>query len=151
VFLKRILLPVDFSERSRAALRYAIGLARLGGAGVDLLHVVPPPSELAVAVDAYVGRPLRRTPTALLDDAQRRLERLATSVEHDGVALTTQVLAGDAAATIVQVATDGAHDLIVIGAHGRSGLAGLILGSVTKRLLSCAPCPVVTLRARASG
>jgi nucleotide-binding universal stress UspA family protein len=147
MFLKRILIPVDFSARSRAALRYAVELARQTGAEIVLLHVVPPPSGIQTRIDAYVGLPLPRVPAHVLDDARARLETLRTSIDHEGVCIGSQVEVGDPAASIVQVATDGTHDLIVVGTRGRAGLSDLLLGSVAKRLLSCAPCPVVTLRA----
>jgi nucleotide-binding universal stress UspA family protein len=150
MFFKRILIPVDFSPRSRTALRYAIGLARESGSEIELLHVVPAPSQLALRVDAYVGRPLPHAPARVIDEAHSRLETLISSVDHQGVRISGRVEQGDPAATIVQVATDGAHDLIIVGTHGRSGLLSeLLTGSVAKKLLSCAPCPVVTLRAQA--
>jgi nucleotide-binding universal stress UspA family protein len=146
MFVKQILLPVDFSARSRAALRYAIGLARVTGSELELLHVVPAPSNLAVAVDAYVGWPMPHAAPTVLDDAREQMAALISCVDHTGVIVHQRIEEGDPAATIVQVATDERHDLIVLGTRGRVGLADLILGSVAKKLISCAPCPVVTLR-----
>jgi nucleotide-binding universal stress UspA family protein len=147
MFLKRILVPVDFSLRSRAALGYAVALARQTGAEIEVLHVVPAPSHLTVAVDAYLGLPLPHASSTMLSDAQDRMDALVTCLDHAGVIVHQKIEEGDPAATIVQLATDDAHDLIVLGTHGRVGLAELILGSVAKRLITCAPCPVVTLRA----
>jgi nucleotide-binding universal stress UspA family protein len=147
MFLKRILVPVDFSVRSRAALGYAIELARQTGAEIDVLHVVPPPSQLAVAVDAYLGLPLPHTSPTVLTEAQDRMDALVSCIDHGDVIVHRKIEAGDPAATIVQRATDDADDLIILGTHGRIGVADLIFGSVAKRLITCAPCPVVTMRA----
>jgi nucleotide-binding universal stress UspA family protein len=149
MFVKRILVPVDFSARARAALRYAIGLARISGAELELLHVVPPPSNLAVAVDAWAGWPMPHASVVVLDDARERMAALISCIDHAGVIVHQRIEEGDPAATIVQVATDEAHDLIVLGTQGRVGLAELILGSVAKKLITCSPCPVVTLRPHA--
>jgi universal stress protein A len=144
--LKRILVPVDFSGRSRAALGFAIGLAREQGAQIDLLHIVPGPSRLTVALDAYSGRPIPHSSDCVLTDARERMQSLVAAIDHQGVTIHPKIEEGDPAATIVRVATEESDDLIVLGTHGRIGLADLVLGSVAKRLLSCAPCPVVTLR-----
>ena len=85
MFLKRILVPVDFSIRSRAALGYAVGLARATGAEIDVLHVVAAPSKLAVAVDAYSGQPLPHASPALLTDAHARMDALSSCIDHAGV------------------------------------------------------------------
>jgi nucleotide-binding universal stress UspA family protein len=148
MFLKRILVPVDFSIRSRAALSYSVGLARATGAEIDVLHVVPAPGRLSVAVDAYVGLPLPHAASTTLTEARDRMDTLISSVDHSGVTVHQKIEEGDPAAAIVQLASADAHDLIVLGTHGRIGLANLVLGSVAERLITCAPCPVVTLRAR---
>jgi nucleotide-binding universal stress UspA family protein len=69
------------------------------------------------------------------------------SVDHRGVVLHQRVEEGDPAATIVELATEDADDLIVVATRGRIGAARLLLGSVASTLITCAPCPVVVLRA----
>jgi nucleotide-binding universal stress UspA family protein len=144
--LERILIPVDFSERSRAAFRYAVQLARATHAQLDLLHVVPSPTRVRAAVDAYLGRPIPHTPDSVIADARDQLDCFLGSVDHSGLAVHAHVLAGDPASMICEQATEQPDDLIVIGTHGRIGLADLMLGSIAKRIMTCAPCPVVTLR-----
>jgi nucleotide-binding universal stress UspA family protein len=143
----RMLVPVDFSARSRAALRYAVEMARTTCAEIEVLHVVHPPNALHVAFDAYVGRPLPHASAVEVADAREQMDNLVSSVDHEGVSVHQRVEAGDPAATIARIAAEGAHDLILLGTHGRIGLAELVYGSVAKRLITCAPCPVVTLRA----
>ena len=145
MLLHRVLVPTDFSPRSRAALRYALTLADRG-AELDLLHVLPAPGRLHVRVDAYLGWPPPVVPEALRDHAEQLLATLRSSVPHEGVQLNSLVECGDPAATIVRIAAERRAELIVIGTHGRTGLAEAVLGSVAHRILCCAPCPVLALR-----
>ena len=146
MLLRRILVPVDFSERSCGALQYGLALARATGAEIDLLHVVPAPGQIASAVDAYLGRELPHASEGTLSQARDQLDSLVSSVDHIGVTVHSHVSAGDPAAVICALATEQPDDLIVIGTHGRRGFTELVLGSVAKTLIGCAPCPVVTLR-----
>src|SRR5690349_19432394 len=116
--LSRILIPVDFSERSRAAFRYAAELARTIGAQIDLLHVVPSPTRVRAAVDAYLGRPIPHTPDAVIADARDQLDSFVGSVDHAGLAVHTHILAGDPASMICSHATEQPDDLIVMGTRG---------------------------------
>jgi universal stress protein A len=147
---QRILIPVDFSERSRAAFRYAAQLARATGAQLDLLHVVPSPTRVRAAVDAYLGRPIPHTPESVIAEARAELEWFVRTVDAAGLEVQLHVLAGDPASMICEQATEQPDDLIVLGTHGRMGLAEVVmgqqLGAIAKSIMSCAPCPVVTLR-----
>ena len=145
--LSRILVPVDFSTRSRAALAYAVELAREVGSRVDVLHILPRESLAGVVADLVLDRPMGRVTGEVRAHAEAAMSRLLAEVPHEGVDVTPRIEAGDAAATIVRISTEERHDLIVLATHGRFGLADLIHGSVAKTLVTCAPCPVVTLRA----
>jgi nucleotide-binding universal stress UspA family protein len=148
--LRRILIPVDFSERSTPALQYGLALARTSGAEVDLVHVVPSPGRVATAVDAYLGRPLPHTPEEVVIHARDQLDSLLSSIDHAGIIVHAHVSSGDPAATIVGLAAQLPGDLIVIGTHARSLLGEAALGSVARSLIATAPCPVVTMRAEAA-
>lgn len=144
--ISRVLVPVDFSRHSEVALRYATALAgRLGGA-IDLLHVVEDP----VATGAWSGelsiQNLSDVRRNLIEDGERRLERFRVSASDSNVALLTIVRMGQPADAIIEYAKAFGIDLIVMGTHGRSGLAHLFMGSVAERVLRYAPCPVLTLR-----
>jgi nucleotide-binding universal stress UspA family protein len=145
MLLHRALVPTDFSPRSRAALRYALTLADRG-AELDLLHVLPAPHRLHIAVDAYLGLPFPIVPEVQRDQAECQLETLCSSVPHEGVQLNRLVECGHPAATIVRIAAERKAALIVIATHGRSGIAEAVLGSVAHQILCCAPCPVLVLR-----
>ena len=137
--ITRILVPTDFSEMSDAALDYARVLARRFGASLHLLHVLDDPFVTeGLAAEAYITEaPSIRT--SMLDEARSRLAHRAAGCT------TTEAIFGRGAVTIVEYAQQCGSDLIVMGTHGRTGLAHLLLGSVAERVVRLAPCPVLTV------
>jgi nucleotide-binding universal stress UspA family protein len=136
VKFSRILVPVDFSDNSRQALRFALALARDFNSEITLLHVVhryPPIPEMApVDVES-------------LQDARQALNKL--HAEFSGLVRSKISLRiGNAASEIAQAARDLGSDLIVISTHGRTGLAHVLMGSTAEMVVRLAPCPVITLR-----
>lgn len=143
--ITRILVPTDFSTTADAALDYAYVLAKQFGASIELLHVLDDPFVAdGMAAEAYISEaPVLRS--AMLRDSQERLRHRATT--REGVThIDTEVLFGHGARTIAEYATERGVDLIVMGTHGRTGFAHLLLGSVAERLVRTAPCPVLTVR-----
>lgn len=145
--LKRVLVPVDFSSCSRAALEYAARVAAASDATLEILHVYEPPHYIgdvmvqiperaAVTVQEYI----RQQSESLLAD----LLRSATGLE--GLSTTTTMRPGVPHAAVVEQARASKSDLIVMGTHGRSGLSHLLMGSVAEKVLRQAPCPVVVVR-----
>ena len=141
--IKRILVPVDFSAASRAALWRASELATALGASLELLHVLELPGAHALASQAYV--PL---PPEYRQDVKRHAEKhleewLSTSsvptIRHE-------LREGKPFVEIASYARQHGIDLIVMGTHGRGGMSRLLLGSVTENLIRTAPCPVMTVR-----
>lgn len=143
--MTRYLVPVDYTERSRAALRYAIALARPVAAQLDVLHVIPPVSRTRLRADALLGRPLPRVSDEELDEARARLRDFVAGVPHEGCVLEAIVETGDPAATVVQLASERLYAMVVIATHGRRGISEVLLGSVAHALIGTAPCPVLTL------
>ena len=143
--VRRILVPVDFSPRSRRALDYALEVAAGSGADLEVLHVVRGPSQTQSAIDGYLGRPLPHAAPEALAEARVALERFVAAA---GPAVTPRLLvdAGDTAAVIVRTAVQRASDLVVIGTRGHRGVAEVLRGSVAHKVITCAPCPVTTLR-----
>jgi nucleotide-binding universal stress UspA family protein len=143
--VNRILVPTDFSATADAALDYAFLTAERFGASIQLLHVLDDPfASEGLAVEAYISEaPVLRS--ALLRDAQSRLAHRAASPEQ-GIRVDSEVLFGHGAKTIAEYASQRGVDLIVMGTHGRTGVAHLVLGSVAERLVRIAPCPVLTVR-----
>src|SRR5688572_585664 len=144
--IRTLLVPLDFSESSDSALQYAFLLAERLGAVVQLLHVLDDPFLAdGLTVEAYIGQsPTERAMT--LEDARQRLAQRALPPHATGLTIEREVLFGDVAATIAEYASVRGADLIVMGTHGRSGVAHLLMGSVAERLVRTAPCPVLTVR-----
>ena len=143
--IKNILVPVDFSDASNQALRYACELADTFEASLHVLHAVenpylpggymefyPPPAEFFEQIER---------------EARTQLETLLTREEQDRYGAILVQRTGRPAEEIVEyVRAQGHIDLIVMATHGRGGVARLMMGSVTERVVRGAPCPVLTLR-----
>jgi nucleotide-binding universal stress UspA family protein len=143
--IKRILVPTDFSYTSDLALGYAIDLADKYGASIHLVHVVEAMNFMAAYPDGFFAEvPALRS--RLMSDAETRLGAAASRCAAASLAVTTEVTEGRPARMIVQQATDRGTELIVMGTHGRSGVAHLLLGSVAEHVVRTAPCPVFTVR-----
>lgn len=141
--ITRILAATDFSRGSREALAYADTLRRQTGAALFIVHVVEDPTVTGVWPEMYVPD---------LPDIRRGLvgyahKSLAAETKRLRLAeTTTEVAIGPAAQTIAALAERLHCDLIVMGTHGRSGLAHVLLGSVAERVLRMAHCPVLAVR-----
>jgi nucleotide-binding universal stress UspA family protein len=142
----RILLPTDFSELSSVALEYGQALAERFGASLHVLHVIEDPFILgATSSEIYVPDvPALRA--ALMTEAEAQIASLLPDRMRDAVCVTTEVRVGHAAPLISEVAETRPCDLIVMGTHGRTGVAHLFLGSVAEKVVRTAPCPVLTIR-----
>jgi universal stress protein A len=143
--VKRLLVPTDFSPTSDIAFNYALDMAAREGASIRLLHVIEDASFAAAYPDGlFVELPGLRE--KLIGQARERLDDAVKACAAMQVAATTHVLVGSPAARITGEANDCGTDLIVMGTHGRTGLAHLMLGSVAERVLRTAQCPVLTVR-----
>ena len=145
--ITKILVPLDFGPHGERALRYATTLAQSLSAELDLLHVVENPSVTgAWSTELYapnVGEILE----GLILHAQHQLAALKRSASALGLTVATSVITGQPALAIVDHATQGGFDLIVMGTHGRTGLSHVVMGSVAERVIRKAPCPVLTVHA----
>ena len=144
--ITRILVPTDFSEPSEAALEYARTIARQFGATFHLLHVVEAPVVTGpFSSEMYIPEPPGLV-TELIQEAKLRLARRLLPSDKVHYSATKEVIVGLAAKTIVQCAGEQKFDLIVMGTHGRTGLAHMLMGSVAEHVVRSAPCPVLTVR-----
>ena len=143
--IKRILLPTDFSRTSDLAVGYALDLARHYGASIHLVHVVEGLHFMNAYPDGYFAE-LPETRARLLADAELQLGATADRCTAASSAVTTQIVEGRPARIIVEIAARRGTDLIVMGTHGRSGVAHLLMGSVAEHVVRTAPCPVFTVR-----
>lgn len=147
-----IVVGVDGSEASAAALRWAADEARLRFAPLVAVHAwsfIPPqpigdPGMLAVPAGDLAGQL-----DAESDAAREALaEALADALSDDpGVEVEQRIVEGDPGDVLVAQSQDA--DLVVVGSHGRSGLKAALLGSVSRHVVSHAACPVVVVKAAA--
>jgi universal stress protein A len=145
---KRILHPSDFSRASAGALAKAVQLAKDNRAELVVLHVLTLPLPM-MAGDGYVSPTVyEQLETSSRTWAKRQLDKLVASAKKAGVRARGVLVEGTPYDRIARVARSSRADLIVIGTHGRTGLAKLFLGSVATRVLSTAHCPVLTVRGR---
>lgn len=142
--IRNILCATDLVSTPRAVLQTAATLARSTGATLTILHVLKPP----------VFSPGQDLNAVTLDRLQvqarawavKSLQKLSAHTSRDGVQTTLLLRDGEPADQIVRAAR--AADFIVMGTHGRRGLTRLFMGSVAQRVVSLAPCAVVTVRGR---
>jgi nucleotide-binding universal stress UspA family protein len=145
--IRRILHPTDFSSASRPAFERAIALARDARAELIVAHVLSP--ILPVVGEGYIPpQTYESIDAAGRTSAQRKLEVLVARARKARVRARALLLEGSPHDRIAKAAKARRADLIVMGTHGRSGLARLFIGSVASRVVSAAPCPVMTVRGR---
>jgi universal stress protein A len=145
--LRKILVPVDYSACSRAALEHAAMLAKSFNATIDLLYVWEAPAF--IAPEAMVGAAGTTQTLAQLasDQAQAAMREFVAQARTDGIQIAnTRVEQGDPSHTIVTVAERDGYDLVAMGTHGRSGFAHLLLGSVAEKVVRRSTRPVLTVR-----
>ena len=140
--LRTILVPVDFSERSRKAAEYAAGFARDYEASLIILHAVDP----LLAAGRLESRELRRLKAASRKEAEQQLQEFGRKLAASEVRMRLTLRSGPAVEEIVSFADELKANLIVMASQGRSGLSRLLVGSVTERVVRAAPCPVLVVR-----
>ncbi|HEY7540818.1 MAG TPA: universal stress protein [Methylomirabilota bacterium] len=144
---RRILHPSDFSSASGAAFKKAVEMAKAGRGELMLVHVISP--VVPVAGEGYISpKTYEEIAASTRAWAQKQLGKLVAKAKTAGVRAKGSVLEGSAHEQIARFARSRHADLIVMGTHGRSGLAKLFLGSVAGRVVAAAPCPVLTVRGR---
>lgn len=146
--LRRLLVPVDGSPCSFGAVRFASDLAARAGASVELLYVYEPPAgsfmELMRIERATLESAVARTADRIFEEARR-------AVARDDVPVSSRARIGHPLEEILATANEGSADMIVIGAHGRSRLGSLLLGSLSTQVLHHADRPVTVVPAQDEG
>jgi len=142
--VKTIVVPSDFSEYAEYAFKWALEMAEKWGAKVVVINTAPSFSYLAYPESVYMVD-LVKMGKELVADAEKKLQEFAAKKGTSTVAVETRAVLGDPFWEICKAAEQNQADLIVMGSHGRTGIEKLLLGSVTQRLLSIAPCPVLVV------
>jgi nucleotide-binding universal stress UspA family protein len=144
---RRLLHPTDFSKASSAAFARAVAEAKQRRSELVLVHVLAP--VIPVAGEGYVSPSIYEQMSASARAwAQKQMDRLVAKAKTARVRVRGLLLEGVAHEQIVRAAKRYRADLIVIGTHGRTGVARFFLGSVAARVAATAPCPVLTVRGR---
>ncbi|WP_447978863.1 universal stress protein [Candidatus Nitrospira bockiana] len=139
--LSRLLVPVDFSTCSLAALEYGAQLAMHFRAMLILVHALEPRYyDLDLGLGSSADEPKARL------QWEARLAELAGRLRGHALSVQTAIRGGIPGESIMAAAKEQEADLIVMGTHGRRGLPSWISGSVAEAVLRQAPCPVLTVR-----
>lgn len=144
---KHILIPTDGSKLSEAALHAGLQLAKEQGSEVTVLYVMPDYSALMYSGEGMVAY----NPSELRKDAERMADKVLQGVQDiakaDGVdCKTARTMNFSVHQAIIQQAKDSQCDLICMASHGRKGIAGILLGSETQRVLVNSSVPVLVHR-----
>ena len=137
----KVLLAIDDSKFSEAAVQAVIAHHKPQGLEVRVLHAVEPPASLmAPEITAYVP------PMESVEEAKALVAKAAGALRSAGVNVTTAVVQADPKSVILDDAKTWGADLIVLGSRGRKGLERFLLGSVSEAVLRHAHCSVEIVR-----
>jgi len=142
--IKKVLVPIDFSDYSKSSLRYSVNFVRCFKADLILIYVIEPViyppdfsmGQIAVpAVDAEIDK-----------RAYEELNKLAKTEVPADMNVRTIIKTGKPFVEIIETAAEENIDLIIIATHGRSGVEHILFGSTADKVIRKAPCPVLTVR-----
>jgi nucleotide-binding universal stress UspA family protein len=137
---KKILVPTDGSEYTKAAVRKGLEMAKAMGAEVTALYVVDQTSFINFPMDSTIVSVY----TLLEKEGEEAMEFVKKEAEALGVKVTARIEEGSPSRKIVDLSAE--HDLVVMGTLGRTGFSKLLLGSVAERVVRFAKCPVLVVR-----
>jgi nucleotide-binding universal stress UspA family protein len=144
---RRVLHPTDFSNASNAAFARSLAEARENRSQLVLLHVLSPVMPMAGGGEMYLTPSMYdQMSKSARAWAQKHMDRLLAKAKTARVRARGMILEGVAHEQIVRTARRQRADLIVMGTHGRTGVARFFLGSVAARVAATAACPVLTVR-----
>ncbi len=138
---RRILVATDFSAGSDEALTEAIGLAKQSNAELEIVYVL----ELGVEEFPFGLTYYGSDRGGVVAQIDRALAERADHAKKAGIACRTNMLEGSAAIEVVRRAREAGAELVVVGTHGRTGLAHILLGSVAEKIVRHSTCPVLTV------
>jgi len=144
MMVRRILVPVDFSEYSKDALQYAANLGRHFGAELLMVYVV---ESVGYPADLGYGQvDISAIEKELSDRARGELDKLAAKYAGTNLKITSVVHTGRPFVEILRAAREFGIDMIVIATHGHTGVEHMLFGSTAEKVVRKAPCPVLVVR-----
>lgn len=156
--MKKILVPVDGSNASISAVKKSIEIGKKYNSLIKLISVVKSTEKrrkernenLWSAVDGSIISDSveleNKLESKYMENAQMLLDQIVIKLDFNGIKVEKQVLVGEPFEKIVETAKNGGFDLIVMGNRGFSKVKRFFVGSVTQKVISEAPCPVLVIR-----
>jgi nucleotide-binding universal stress UspA family protein len=147
--INKILVPIDFSNYSKNALRYAVNFAKKFNSKIYLVYVVEPviyPSDFSMGQVTFPVSDIEMN-----ERAKDELESLAKTEIGSQFQVETVIKTGKPFVEINETASELDIDLIIIATHGHTGMEHLLFGSTAEKVVRKAPCPVLTLREPVKG
>jgi nucleotide-binding universal stress UspA family protein len=142
--IKKILVPIDFSDYSKSSLKYATSFAKKFNSEITLIYVVEP---VIYPPDFSMGQIAIPSVNAEWDlKAKEELEKLGKQEIPESIKVSILIKTGKPFLEIIDTAADENVDLIIIATHGHSGVEHILFGSTAEKVVRKAPCPVLTLR-----
>lgn len=141
--IKKVLVPIDFSENSNQILQEGIWIAQKFDARVEVVFVAQTIQDYSDFFEPHM--PIIQFEEDLVASAREKMKAFVEENVEPGYRCETRVLAGDVAEVILEHAADENFDLIVMGTHGYKGLEKILFGSVAEKVVKMAPCPVLTI------
>lgn len=138
-----ILVPVDFSSHSNAALDFAVNLAKQMSAEIHVVHAYQLPYGVTLPYDVVIPQEIA---AGVRDAATERVGKLCERVRAQGVDCTPHVLGSVPVDAILETSKGVKADLVVLGTRGLTGIKHALLGSVAERIVRLATCPVLTVK-----
>lgn len=147
--IKNILVPIDFSDYSKSALKYAVDFAKNFNAKMHLIYVVEP---IIYPPDFSMGQIAMPSVNTEMDErAKEELNKLAKQEIPPEITCNIIIKTGKPFVEIIETAAEKDVDLIIIATHGHSGVEHILFGSTAEKVVRKAPCPVLTLREPVKG
>lgn len=144
ITINKILVPIDFSDYSKSALKYAVNFAKVFNAEMYLIYVVEP---VIYPPDFSMGQIAIPSVTVEMDErAKEELTKLAQQEIPSEIKQQIIIKTGKPFVEIIETASEEDIDLIIIATHGHSGVEHILFGSTAEKVVRKAPCPVLTLR-----
>ncbi|PIQ11345.1 MAG: stress protein UspA [Ignavibacteriales bacterium CG18_big_fil_WC_8_21_14_2_50_31_20] len=142
--IKKILVPIDFSDYSKKALHYTVAFAKQFNAEINLVYVIEP---VVYPADLSMGQVvIPQSEIDLSSKSKQELEQLAKTEIGNLLKYNIIIKNGKPFVEIIETATEIDSDLIIISTHGHTGVEHLLFGSTAEKVVRKAPCPVLTIR-----
>ncbi len=147
--IKKILVPIDFSDYSKNSLKYSVNFSKYFNAELNLVYVVEPviyPPDFSMGQIAIPSMDLEMDKRA-----NEELEKLAKKEIPSDTPVKLHVKTGKPYLEIIETAREQNIDIIIIATHGHTGVEHILFGSTAEKVVRKAPCPVLTIREPVKG